>query len=142
MKTFIVKKRDLKNNWYIINAEDKILGRLATKLAKHLMGKYKIKYTSHLDNGDYIIVINAKKIIITGNKKKKKIYYRHSGYVGGIKKRTFEEMLVKNPKKIIKNSVKGMLPKGPLGRIMLKKLKIFTENKHCHIAQKPKIINI
>ncbi|BFI91184.1 50S ribosomal protein L13 [Enterobacterales bacterium endosymbiont of Anomoneura mori] len=142
MKTFIVKKKNIKNNWYIINAKNKILGRLATKLAKYLMGKNKIEYSSNLDNGDYIIVLNAKKIIVTGKKKKKKIYYRHSGYVGGIKKRTFEEIIIKNPKKIIQNAVKGMLPKNSLGRLMLKKLKIFSDENHCHNAQKPKLINI
>ncbi|WGS66273.1 50S ribosomal protein L13 [Enterobacteriaceae bacterium ET-AT1-13] len=142
MKTFVVKKKDLKNNWYIINAENKILGRLATELAKRLIGKHKIKYTTHLDNGDYIIVLNAKKIIISGNKKNNKIYYRHTGYIGGIKKKTFKEMILHYPEKIIKNAVKGMLPKGPLGRIMFKKLKVFPDNNHNHYAQKPKIINI
>ncbi|WMC19116.1 MAG: 50S ribosomal protein L13 [Enterobacteriaceae bacterium PSpicST1] len=142
MKTFIVKKNDLKKNWYIIDAKNKILGRLASKITKILMGKHKVKYTTHLDNGDYIIVLNANKIIITGNKKNNKIYYRHTGYIGGIKKKTFKEMLLYYPEKIIKNAVRGMLPKGPLGRIIFKKLKVFSSNNHCHFAQKPKIINI
>ncbi|XZR53236.1 MAG: 50S ribosomal protein L13 [Enterobacteriaceae bacterium] len=141
MKTFVVKKKDIKNKWYIINAENKILGRLASIIAKRLIGKHKIQYTTHLDNGDYIIVLNAKKIKVTGNKKNNKIYYRHTEYVGGIKKKTFKEMILYYPEKIIKNAVKGMLPKGPLGRAIFKKLKVFPSNKHCHIAQKPKIIN-
>ncbi|WMC20302.1 MAG: 50S ribosomal protein L13 [Enterobacteriaceae bacterium PSpyr] len=142
MKTFIIKKKHLKNKWYIINAKNKILGRLSTEIAKRLMGKHKSEYTTHLDNGDYIIVLNAKKILITGNKKNNKIYYKHTGYPGGIKKKTFKEILLCNPEKIIKNAVKGMLPKNILGKRMLKKLRVFADNKHYHDAQKPKKINI
>ncbi|WMC19712.1 MAG: 50S ribosomal protein L13 [Enterobacteriaceae bacterium PC38] len=142
MKTFVVKKKNLKNNWYIINAKNQILGRLSTEIAKRLIGKHKTEYTTNLDNGDYIIVLNAKKIIVTGNKKNNKIYYKHTGYIGGIKKKFFKEMLLYYPEKIIQNAVKGMLPKNILGKKMLTKLKIFSGNKHNHNAQKPKIINI
>ncbi|CEN31997.1 50S ribosomal protein L13 [Candidatus Westeberhardia cardiocondylae] len=141
MKTFSIKSNNIKRNWYYVDATGKTLGRLSSKLAHYLRGKHKVEYTPHIDTGDYLIVLNAKKIYISGKKRKNKIYFYHTGYVGGIKKRTFQEMITKNPKKIIEIAVKGMLPRGVLGRIMFKKLKIYENNKHAHKAQKPKLIN-
>lgn len=141
MQTFMIKKNLILHNWYLYNAENKILGRFSTKIAQILKGKYNIKYTPHLDTGDYVVVINAKKIKVSGKKLKNKFYYRHTGYHGGIKKITLENMLKKNPEKVIYYAVKGMLPKGSLGRTMLKKLKIFSGKSHNHFAQNPKILN-
>lgn len=141
MKTFTAKTKNLKM-WYVVDAEGKILGRLATEIAKILRGKHKPEYTPHVDVGDYIIILNAEKINVTGNKNKNKIYYHHSGYIGGIKKTSFEEMINKKSENVIKLAVKGMLPKNSLGRSMLKKLKIYKGNKHCHDSQKPKNLNI
>lgn len=128
--------------WYTIDAKGKILGRLATELARRLRGKHKAEYTPHVDMGDYIIVINADKIAITGNKYNKKIYYRHTGYIGGIKQTTFKEMLLRSPERIIEIAIKGMLPKGPLGRAMYRKLKVYAGKEHKHAAQKPQILDI
>ncbi|CAL4322307.1 50S ribosomal protein L13 [Buchnera aphidicola] len=133
---------DIKKKWYYVDATDKILGRFASKIAYYLKGKHKTKYTPYLDFGDYIIVLNASKIIVTGNKKLKKFYYRHTGYVGGIKKISFQEMLLNFPERIISHAVKGMLPKGPLGRIIFSKLKVYAFNEHNHYAQKPKFLDI
>ncbi|WP_425619555.1 50S ribosomal protein L13 [Buchnera aphidicola] len=142
MKTFSVKLNNIKRHWYYVDATNKVLGRLASVLSSYLRGKYKIEYTPHLDTGDYIIVLNASKILVTGNKKIDKIYYHHTGYIGGIKKYRFEEILALHPERIIQHAVKGMLPKGPLGRAMLKKLKIFSNADHHHIAQCPTLLNI
>lgn len=142
MKTFSIKLNDIKRNWYYVDANNKILGRLASFLSSYLRGKHKTEYTPHLDTGDYIIVINAAKILVTGKKKMNKVYYHHTGYTGGIKQVRFEEMLSLHPERIIKHAVKGMLPKGPLGRVMFKKLKVFADDNHHHIAQCPKILNI
>ncbi|QCI23917.1 50S ribosomal protein L13 [Buchnera aphidicola (Macrosiphoniella sanborni)] len=142
MKTFSIKLNDIKRNWYYVDATNKILGRLASVLSSYLRGKYKTEYTPYLDTGDYIIVINASKILVTGKKKINKIYYHHTGYVGGIKQARFEEIIASHPERIIKNAVKGMLPKGPLGRAMFKKLKVFSDETHNHIAQCPKLLNI
>ncbi|BGI50843.1 MAG: 50S ribosomal protein L13 [Arsenophonus endosymbiont of Ceratovacuna japonica] len=142
MKTFISKSESIKRYWYIIDAEGQKLGRVATKIANYLRGKHKIEYTPYVDTGDYIIIINAEKVIVTGNKYKNKIYYRHSGYVGGIKKESFKEMITSHPNRIIEIAVKGMLPKGPLGRSMYRKMKVYTGNYHNHKAQQPKILNI
>lgn len=142
MKTFSVKLNNIKRNWYYVDATNKILGRLASVLSSYLRGKNNIQYTPHLDTGDYIIVLNASKILVTGKKKIDKVYYHHTGYVGGIKKSRFEEIISLHPERIIKHAVKGMLPKGPLGRAMLKKLKIFSNGDHLHIAQRPKLLNI
>ncbi|AFA41456.1 50S ribosomal subunit protein L13 [Wigglesworthia glossinidia endosymbiont of Glossina morsitans morsitans (Yale colony)] len=141
MQTFMMKKNLILSSWHLYNVENKILGRCSTKLAQILKGKYNIKYTPHLDMGDYIVVINAKKIKVSGKKLKNKFYYHHTGYHGGIKKITLEHMLEKNPEKVLYYAVKGMLPKGPLGKLMLKKLKIFSGKHHNHFAQKPKILN-
>ncbi|QCI17783.1 50S ribosomal protein L13 [Buchnera aphidicola (Acyrthosiphon lactucae)] len=142
MKTFSVKLRNIKRNWYYVDATNKILGRLASVLSFYLRGKHKIEYTPHLDTGDYIIVINASKILVTGNKRIGKIYYHHTGYIGGIKQSRFEEMISHHPERVIEHAVKGMLPKGPLGRAMFKKLKVFSNETHKHMAQCPQLLNI
>ncbi|WMY94738.1 MAG: 50S ribosomal protein L13 [Arsenophonus sp.] len=142
MKTFIAKQETVKRNWYIIDGNGKILGRLATEIARRLRGKHKLEFTPHVDTGDYIIVINAKKILVTGHKRENKIYYRHSGYIGGLKKTTFKEMIVRYPERIIKIAVRGMLPKGPLGRAMYSKMKVYADNHYEQIAQKPQLLNI
>ncbi|MGP1939429.1 MAG: 50S ribosomal protein L13 [Arsenophonus sp. ET-DL9-MAG3] len=142
MKTFTAKQETVKREWYIINADGKTLGRLATEIARYLRGKHKVEYTPHVDTGDYIIVVNAAKVIVTGNKHKEKIYYRHTGYIGGIKQTTFEEMIIRHPERIIEIAVRGMLPKGPLGRVMYRKMKVYSGSKHNHIAQQPQILEI
>ena len=128
--------------WYIIDAEKAILGRLASKVASILKGKHKPSYLPHIDNGDYIVVVNAKNISVTGNKLEGKIYYKHSGYVGNLKSICLGDMLKKDPSHVIKNAVKGMLPKNSLGRSMIKKLKIYNDDKHEHHAQKPKKLGL
>lgn len=142
MKTFSAKSNIIKKNWYYIDATNHILGRLATNLASILRGKHKVEYTPHIDTGDYIIVLNASKILVTGKKRKDKIYYHHTGYIGGIKKFRFEEIMSRSPEKVIETAVKGMLPKGSLGRAMFKKLKVFSNDSHNHIAQCPKLLKI
>ncbi|QIQ41410.1 MAG: 50S ribosomal protein L13 [Buchnera aphidicola (Aphis urticata)] len=142
MKTFSIKEKNIKRDWFYVDATNKVLGRFASALSLRLRGKHKAEYTPHLDVGDYIIVLNASKVLVTGKKKSNKIYYYHTGYIGGIKQLTFAEVILKNPEKIIKVAVKGMLPKGPLGRLMLKKLKVFSDDKHNHIAQCPQFLNI
>lgn len=142
MKTFSIKSSNIKRNWYYVDATNKILGRLASELSLRLRGKHKVEYTPHLDTGDYIIVLNASKILVTGRKKTNKIYYHHTGYVGGIKQFRFEEMIIRSPEKVIEIAVKGMLPKGPLGRAMFKKLKVFPNENHYHIAQNPQLLKI
>ena len=137
-KTFSARPKDITQEWFIVDATDMVLGRLATKLAHILRGKHKAIYTPHMDTGDFIVVTNAEKITVTGRKTLQKIYYRHSGYPGGIYSRTFEEMLDKHPERILMNAVKGMLPKGPLGSAMLKKLKVYAGNEHPNVAQQPK----
>lgn len=138
MKTFSAKPQDITHEWLIVDAKDKILGRLATRIAHILRGKHKAIYTPHMDTGDYVVVTNADKLVVTGQKTLQKIYYRHTGYPGGIYSRTFNEMLNKHPERILLNAVKGMLPKGPLGYAMIKKLKIYTGDAHPHEAQQPK----
>jgi len=142
MKTYQAKKEDLEQKWYLVNAEGKVLGRLATELAKILKGKNKPIYTPHLDTGDFIIVVNAGKITLTGKKMKDKIYYHHTGYPGGIKEMNAEKLLAKKPTEMIRMAVKGMLPKNSLGREMLRKLKVYAGPNHPHEAQKPVAINI
>ncbi len=141
MKTYIPRKEEIKRKWYLIDAEGQILGRLAVKIAKILAGKEKPIYTPHLDVGDFVIVINAEKIKVTGNKEEKKVYYHHSGYPGGLKKKTYEQLLKEKPQRIIKEAVKGMLPKNKLGRRMFKKLKVYKGIEHPHQAQKPVPLN-
>lgn len=142
MKTFSARPQDITQEWFIVDASDKVLGRLASKIAHILRGKHKAIYTPHMDTGDFIVVTNVDKIAVTGNKTLKKIYYRHTGYPGGIYSRTFNDMLDKAPEKILINAVKGMLPKGPLGYAMIKKLKVYAGERHPHLAQQPKQLKI
>jgi len=136
-KTYNAKKENIEKKWYLVDAKGKNLGRLSTRIAKILRGKDKVIFTPHVDCGDFVIVINAKDIDVTGDKKKKKIYYSHSGYVGNLKKKNLKTMLSKKPEFVIKNAVKGMLPHNILGRKQLKKLKVYAGNKHPHKSQKP-----
>lgn len=142
MTTFVAKPAEVKRDWYVIDAEGKTLGRMATEIARRLRGKHKPEYTPHVDTGDYIVVINAEKVAVTGNKRKDKMYYRHSGFPGGLKQANFEIMIDNKPEKVIELAVKGMLPKGPLGRAMSAKLKVYAGAEHPHAAQQPKELNI
>ena len=142
MKTFSAKPETVKRDWFVIDAEDKVLGRLATEIARRLRGKHKAEYTPHVDTGDYIVVINADKVAVTGNKFKDKIYHRHTGYPGGLKSVTFEKLQATKPEMIIEKAVKGMLPKNPLGRDMFRKLKVYAGAEHNHAAQQPKALEI
>ena len=137
MKTFMASPATIDRKWYVVDAEGKTLGRLASEVAKVLRGKNKAIFTPHIDTGDYVIVINAEKIAVTGKKLDQKIYYHHSDYVGGMKETTLREKLAKKPESVIELAVKGMLPKGPLGRQMLKKLHVYAGAEHKHEAQKP-----
>lgn len=137
MKTYSAKPDAVRRSWYLVDATNKTLGRLATEIAVRLRGKHKPEFTPHVDTGDYIIVINAEKIAVTGNKSSDKVYYHHTGYPGGIKSATFEKMIQKAPERIIEIAVKGMLPKGPLGRAMFLKLKVYAGAEHPHSAQQP-----
>lgn len=142
MKTYVAKPETVKREWFVIDAADKTLGRLATEVARRLRGKHKPEYTPHVDTGDYIVVVNAEKVTVTGNKKQDKIYYSHSGYPGGLKEVSFEKLQAHKPEMIIEKAVKGMLPKGPLGRAMFRKLKVYAGNEHNHAAQKPQVLDI
>jgi len=137
MKTFVAKEVGVDKKWYLVNAESKVLGRLASQIAMRLRGKHKPIYTPHADTGDFIVVINAEKVSMTGGKLDQKVYYRHSGYIGGLKEVTAEKMLAKKPERVLRSAVKGMLPKTSLGRRQLKKLKIYSGSEHPHEAQKP-----
>ncbi|MDO9123447.1 MAG: 50S ribosomal protein L13 [Deltaproteobacteria bacterium] len=137
MKTYQAKKEEVEHQWYLVDAEGKVLGRLASELAKILRGKNKPIYTPHVDTGDFVIVVNAGKVALTGKKMKDKIYYHHTGYPGGIKEMSAEKLLAKKPTEMIRIAVKGMLPKNSLGRQMIQKLKIYAGAKHPHEAQKP-----
>lgn len=137
MRTYTATPSTIKRDWYLIDANDKVLGRMASEVARRLRGKHKPEFTPHMDTGDYIVIVNAAKVRVTGNKAKGKIYYNHSGYIGGLKEITFEKLLAKSPEQVIQRAVKGMLPKGPLGRDMLRKLKIFSGPEHTHTAQQP-----
>ena len=142
MKTYSAKKGSVERKWYVVDATDKILGRMATEIAHRLRGKHKPEYTPHADVGDFIVVINADKIKVTGNKAKQKVYYRHTGYPGGIKSRTFSEVIETKPEDAVKTAVKGMLPKNPLGRSMFKKLKVVAGSEHEYAAQQPQELQI
>jgi large subunit ribosomal protein L13 len=142
MRTFTIKQKDINPNWHLIDATGKHVGRLASRIAFMLRGKHKPEFTPHMDMGDFVVVINAEKIKITGNKFKDKIYYHHSGYTGGIKSIAYDKLLAKFPDRILQHAVKGMLPKGPLGRKMLKKLKIYAAENHPHLAQQPQLLDI
>ena len=137
MKTYQAKKEEVEHKWYLVNAEGKVLGRLSTELVKILKGKNKPTYTPHIDTGDFVVVVNAGKVTLTGKKMKDKIYYHHTGYPGGIKEMNAEKLLAKKPTEMIRMAVKGMLPKNSLGRQMLRKLKIYSGPSHPHEAQKP-----
>tara|TARA_B100001057_G_scaffold499011_2_gene608011 strand:- start:299 stop:733 length:435 start_codon:yes stop_codon:yes gene_type:complete len=137
MNTFSAKPANVRRDWFLIDASDKTLGRLSTEIARRLRGKHKPEYTPHIDTGDYIVVINAEKIRVTGNKLKDKIYHHHTGYIGSLKSFSLEKLLTKAPERVIEKSVKGMLPRGPLGRKMFSKLKVFAGPDHTHSAQQP-----
>lgn len=138
MKTFSAKAHEVKRDWFVIDANELVLGRVATEISRRLRGKHKAEYTPHVDTGDYIVVINAEKIRVTGRKFKEKMYYNHSGFPGGIKEISFDKLQDKHPERIIERAVKGMLPKNPLGREMYRKLKVYTGPAHPHEAQQPK----
>ena len=142
MKTFVAKPETVKRDWYVVDAEGKTLGRLATEIASRLRGKHKPEYTPHVDTGDYIIVINAEKVAVTGNKAAAKMYHAHSGFPGGIKSINFEKLIDRKPEMVIEAAVKGMLPKGPLGRAMFRKLKVYAGGEHNHAAQQPQVLDI
>jgi large subunit ribosomal protein L13 len=137
MKTFSAKPAEVRRDWYLVDATGKTLGRLSTEIARRLRGKHKPVYTPHVDTGDYIIVINAEKVRVTGNKLKDKIYYHHTGYIGNLKSISLEKLLDEAPERVIESSVRGMLPKGPLGRKMMSKLRVFAGAEHEHTAQQP-----
>ena len=142
MKTFSAKNHDVDRNWYLVDARNKTLGRLSTEIATRLRGKHKPIYTPHVDTGDYIVVVNASKIRVTGNKMTDKIYYKHSGYIGNLKSENLETMLEKYPERVLMKSVRGMLPKSKLGNAMIKKLRVFAGPEHTHIAQQPEPLEL
>lgn len=142
MKTFSATPQTVKREWFVVDATDKTLGRLSTEIALRLRGKHKAEYTPHVDTGDYIVVVNAEKVRVTGNKAKQKMYYRHSGYPGGLKETNFEKLIAYKPEMVLQKSVKGMLPKGPLGRAMFSKLKVYAGAEHPHAAQQPQELNV
>ena len=142
MKTFSAKPAEVKHEWFVIDATDKVLGRVASEVALRLRGKHKAIYTPHVDTGDFIVVVNAEKIRVTGNKANDKVYYRHSGYPGGIHATKFKDMQAKHPGRALEKAVKGMLPKGPLGYAMVKKLKVYAGATHPHTAQQPRALEI
>lgn len=142
MKTFNARKDDVERNWYLIDAKDKVLGRIAVEIARRLRGKHKPTYTPHADAGDFIIVVNAEKIALTGKKLDDKFYYRHTGYPGGIKSVTAGKLQQQKPGEILRVAVKGMLPKNTLGRMMLKKLKVYAGSEHPHEAQRPQPLEL
>jgi large subunit ribosomal protein L13 len=142
MKTFSAKPKEVRREWLLVDATDKVLGRLATQIALRLRGKHKAEFTPHVDTGDYIVVVNAAKIRVTGNKAEGKRYYRHTTYPGGVKETTFKKMHGRFPTRPLEIAVKGMLPKGPLGYAMLKKLKVYAGGEHPHVAQQPKPLEI
>ena len=140
MKTFMASPSTIERKWYVVDAENMTLGRLASEVAKVLRGKNKAIFTPHIDTGDYVIVVNADKVKVTGRKMDQKIYYHHSDYVGGMKQATLREMMAKKPEKVVELAVKGMLPKGPLGRQMYTKLYVYAGPEHKHAAQKPEVL--
>ncbi len=140
MKTYVARPSTIKRDWFVVDAEGQTLGRLASEIAKRLRGKHKPEYTPFMDTGDYIIVINASKIKVTGNKATDKVYYHHTGYPGGIKSETFEKLLARKPEAVIEKAVRGMLPKGPLGRAMFRKLKVYAGEQHNHASQQPQVL--
>ena len=142
MKTFVAKPAEVERKWYVVDAEGKTLGRLASEIARILRGKHKPIYTPHVDTGDYVIVVNAEKVNVTGNKRQDKMYRWHTGYMGGLKERNFQEMINRQPQKVIMRAVKGMLPHNSLGRQMLTKLRVFAGPDHPHAAQQPEALDL
>lgn len=142
MKTIFAKSETVKRDWYVIDATDKTLGRLATEVARRLRGKHKPEYTPHIDTGDYIVIVNAEKVKTTGNKLQNKIYYRHTEYPGGIRSTTLEKMLETHPERVLEKAIKGMLPRGPLGYAQFRKLKVYVGSEHPHTAQQPQLLNL
>ena len=142
MKTVSIRPEDVSRAWYVVDAQDKTLGRLSTEVASRLRGKHKPEFTPHVDTGDYIVVINAEKVRVTGNKSVDKMYYRHSGYPGGIRSLSFRDRQKLHPERIIEDAVRGMLPRNPLGRAMFKKLKVYAGAEHPHSAQQPQILEL
>ena len=142
MTTVSTKPAEVRREWYVVDAEGKTLGRLASELAHRLRGKHKAQYTPHVDTGDYIVVINAEKVRVTGNKRQDKMYHHHTGYIGNLKSINLEKLLDKAPERVLNHAVKGMLPRNPLGRAMLKKLRVYAGPEHCHQAQQPQPLDI
>lgn len=142
MKTYSAKPESVQREWFIVDAAEKTLGRLATEIARRLKGKHKPEYTPHVDTGDYIVVINADKVRVTGNKTSDKMYYRHTGYPGGLRSISFDKLIDHKPEMIVEQAVKGMLPKNPLGRDMFRKLKVYAGSEHPHAAQQPQTLEI
>ncbi len=142
MKTYTAKAGQVEQGWYVVDAQNKVLGRLATQIASRLRGKHKPEYTPHVDTGDYIVVVNASKVRVTGRKAEDKTYYRHTGFPGGIRQVNFAKLQAAKPERALQRAVKGMLPKGPLGYAMLRKLKVYAGDTHPHSAQQPKSLEI
>lgn len=142
MKTLSAKPAEVKHDWFVVDASGKTLGRLATEVARRLRGKHKTSYTPHVDTGDFIIIVNAEKVQVTGTKSKDKMYYRHSEFPGGLKETNFEKLVAHKPEEILQRAVKGMLPKGPLGYAMIKKMKVYAGSEHPHAAQQPQVLDI
>ena len=142
MTTYTAKAGQVQQGWYVVDAQDKVLGRLAVQIATRLRGKHKPEYTPHIDTGDFIVVVNAAKLRVTGRKDERKVYYRHTGYPGGLKETNFKKLQAKKPTRVLQLAVKGMLPKGPLGYAMLRKLKVYAGATHPHSAQQPKSLEI
>jgi large subunit ribosomal protein L13 len=142
MKTFSAKPHEVRREWLVVDAAGKTLGRLSSEIARRLRGKHKPEFTPHVDTGDYIVVINAEKVAVTGRKMSDKVYYHHTGYIGHLKSITLEKQLQKHPERVIQTAVKGMLPKNPLGRAMFKKLKVYAGDKHPHEAQQPRALDL
>ena len=142
MKTYSAKPADVQHDWYVVDATNKTLGRMATEIAHRLRGKHKAEYTPHVDTGDYIVVVNAEKVVVTGKKASDKMYHSHTGYPGGLKSISFEKLIEKAPERTIQSAVKGMLPKNPLGRAMFSKLKVYAGAEHPHTAQQPQVLEL
>jgi len=142
MKTFSAKPQNVEHNWLLVDAEGQTLGRLAAEIATRLRGKHKPEYTPHVDTGDFVVVVNAEKVSVTGNKSANKMYHHHTGYPGGLKSFSFEKLIDRSPEKVLKLAVKGMLPRTPLGRAMFKKLKVYAGNEHPHAAQQPQALQL
>jgi large subunit ribosomal protein L13 len=142
MTTYTAKAGQIQHGWFVVDAQGKVLGRLATQIAMRLRGKHKPEYTPHVDTGDFIVVVNASKLRVTGRKDERKVYYRHTGYPGGLKETNFKKLQAKKPTRVLQLAVKGMLPKGPLGYAMLRKLKVYAGATHPHSAQQPKALEI